>query len=128
MDIIDIQEWADDEIRVVEISHLFNYSSLKAKMRRFVPREGDTIDESWTDRQGVMKTHEMPPYAIVDMNEHVEVVRNFVERNVAEYISALVGQSETLLWNTYLQAFRHMGTARVCSASNGSFGCVLIFH
>jgi hypothetical protein len=111
-DLVDITDWASDEIVTVEITHIFRHFPYRAELRRFVPREGDVISEPWTDNQGNLKTHYIPPYAIADMKKHATTLRRWIESSVWQYIEGLVDPSNLLLCKTYLAAFRHIGGAK----------------
>jgi hypothetical protein len=53
MDLVDISEWADDEIRVIKISLDFLYAPFEVRVRRFVPAPGDMLEERWVDKEGL---------------------------------------------------------------------------
>lgn len=111
LDLVDITEWADNEIKVIEITPIFGHFPYKAELRKVVPRPGEDESEPWTDRQGIIRTHYVPAYAIADIHKHARTFRAWIEGSVFHYIDGLVDKSNDLLWRTYREAFRHIGNA-----------------
>ncbi|PVH87639.1 hypothetical protein DL98DRAFT_251913 [Cadophora sp. DSE1049] len=110
MDIVDITEWASDEVRTIELTQVFLDEPVpySVEVRRFVPAEGDMLEEKWSDGQ-VSKTHKIPPYGLADMKKTAQHMKRFLHDSIYMYILHTVGKvgSEELLWQTYLTAFQH---------------------
>jgi hypothetical protein len=73
--------------------------------------DGDMLEEKWASN-GIVKTHRIPRYALADVEKAAVVLETFVQRNIAVYIRDTVGSSDELIWQTYLQAFRHVQRAK----------------
>jgi hypothetical protein len=117
MDLVDISEWADDEIRVIQISLDFLYAPFEVRVRKFVPAPRYLLEERWVDKEGKLKRWPVPPYGIFRMAEAAESIGRMFEREAGNYIRHLVeggeGDESDLLWQTYLEAFRQAGQAAV---------------
>jgi hypothetical protein len=116
MKLVDITDWASIEIKTIELSQIFLRAPYKVEVREFVPREGDMLEEKWTDGS-VVKTYKIPPYAIADMGRTAEMFHGFVRNNVRTYIEGAVGRSDTLLWDTYRMTLRHSQSSQVRMSS-----------
>ncbi|KAL1842571.1 hypothetical protein VTJ49DRAFT_4854 [Mycothermus thermophilus] len=116
MELVDITDWADDEVRTIQVSLDFVDAPFELKVRRFIPRPTDLLEEIWCDEQGRVRRWPVPPYAIMNMREAAKSMGTALEKNVANYINALIdlrkGVEQTLLWGTYYHAFRHMSRAK----------------
>ena len=121
MKLVDITDWASDEIRTIEVTQTFLHAPLKLEVKKFVPVEGDLITEVWTDENGVVKTHDIPPYALADMEKTAGTIEKFVDDNMITYIFGAIGLLDTLLWDTYIMAFKHSQNARVSPQHVGFF-------
>lgn len=113
MDIVNIPEtdWASSEIRTVEVSPNHVFAPFKFRVREFIPVEGDLLEEQWTTPHG-KQTIALPRYAVADMHEAANDMKEYIERNISNYIAVTVGHLDQLLWETYTHAFRHIGTAK----------------
>lgn len=113
MDLVDIDLWASDEIRKIEISPVFVNAPFELEVRRFVPFEGDMLQEKWTDENRNIKTHDIPPYAIASMEATAQAFQSYVDRNISTYLVGAIGNLDVLLWTTYTTAFQHSSEAAV---------------
>lgn len=113
MDMIDITEWASDEIRTIQVTQGFGDAKYELEVREFVPLEGDLLEEYWTDNYGVVRKQELPTYAIADMGKAATVYADFIDRSLAAYIDATVGRTDELLWYTYNMGHKHSHHAKV---------------
>ncbi|KAK5654757.1 hypothetical protein OQA88_7082 [Cercophora sp. LCS_1] len=113
MDMVNIAEdgWASPEVRIIEVSPNHIYAPFKFRVREFVPVDGDLLEEQWTTAHG-KQTIALPRYAVVDMHETATEMKEYIERNISNFIAVTVGHLDQLLWETYTTAFRHIGTAR----------------
>lgn len=112
MDLVDITTWADDEVKTITISQIFLDAPYKVQVRRFVPVEGDLLEEKWTTN-GEVRTTKFPCYALSDMNATADFLVRFIDKNVGTYIKGAIGESDALIWDTYWMAFRHANAAKV---------------
>lgn len=111
----DIDSWADDRIYSIKISLTIADAPFELKVRRFIPKHGDMLQEVWTNGSGQIVCWPTPPYAIADMLQAKEAIEKSIDKYAALYIKGLFGEStgeQTLLWETYLEAFRHANPER----------------
>ena len=116
MDLVDITDWAADEIKTIRVKQISLGdidADLTLEVKKFIPVEGDLITEVWTDHQGTIRTHDIPPYALADMEKTAKTIQEFVDANIIRYIIGTVGNLDPLLWNTYFIAFKHANEAAV---------------
>ncbi|KAI0139132.1 hypothetical protein F4776DRAFT_654250 [Hypoxylon sp. NC0597] len=110
MDIVDIQDWASDEVKTIYISQAFLDAPYPVEVREFIPREGDLVEEKWiTD--GKERTHRVPEYALANMEKHAEDLQAFIDKNVGTYIVGAIGTADEFLWKTFCMAFRQVKEA-----------------
>ncbi|KAI9689934.1 MAG: hypothetical protein M1822_009816 [Bathelium mastoideum] len=103
----DIAEWASNDIKTIEVTHGFGNARYRLKVRKFVTMPGDKEAERWSDGNGELRTHPIPPYAIADMKEAVRELHGYMDRSIWEFIKANVSpRSEPVLWNTYCAAVK----------------------
>lgn len=120
MDIIDIpsSDWASPESETLEIIvspvHVSD-APFSFRVRKFHPAEGDVVHEMWKTPDGSMKQVALPRYALAEMREAGETLREYIERNVSKFIVATVGHLDQIFWETYQMAFRHVNGANVRS-------------
>ncbi|KAJ3544754.1 hypothetical protein NM208_g2887 [Fusarium decemcellulare] len=112
MDLVDITDWASSEIRTIEISLDILHAPSQIKVRKFIPLPGDLLDETWV-KDGETIVYRLPTYAIANMNEAADSIAQMVEREASNYLWNTVGSLErdSLIWETYLAAFRRANTA-----------------
>jgi hypothetical protein len=109
---VDISEWASDEVHSIHLSQIFLEAPYEIKVREFVPMEGDRLDKVWQDG-AVTRRMRIPSYAIANMREAAQAYHALVENNIATYIRGVVGQLDGLIPKTYYQAYRHLHDASV---------------
>jgi hypothetical protein len=118
MEMINIHDWASVATITVEMTNGFedtNQKLVKYKLvlQEFIPRDGDVLDNRWSDN-GVIKTHDVPPFAIARMEDASGTIREYVNQCYVPAIVKHVGNSkEDLLWDTYYMAIKHSHTASV---------------
>lgn len=119
MDLVDITNWADDEIRTIKLSLIYLHAPYCIKVKKFIPLPGDMVDKIWTKNGSIVK-YPLPPYGIANMEEAAKSVERMIEREVGNFVLRTVGDlgADELIWDTYLAAFRRANTAPV---SNSSF-------
>jgi len=112
MEIVEIVDWASDEIRTITLTQDIGDSSYDIQVREFNPVLGDSLDRSWNSASKV-HSHPCAPYAIHNMKETADVISKFVDANTETFISHYVDREEDLLWNTYWKAYDHIRETRV---------------
>jgi hypothetical protein len=115
MSLEDIDSWADDRIYSIKISLTIADAPFELKVRRFIPKKADLPHEVWINASGQIVCWPTPPYAIADMLQAKEVIEKSIDKYAALYIKGLFGEStgeQTLLWETYLEAFRRANPKR----------------
>lgn len=114
MDLVDITDWASDEVRKISISQTFLTAPYEVRVRKFVSHPGDMLAEKWVN-DGNIKTFPIPPYGMVDMVEAACSVGAMIEREVANYINKTIcpNTGDGLVWETYVAAFRWANQAPV---------------
>lgn len=112
MDIIEISDWASDEIKTVDISQIYLDAPWTVQVREFVPVEGDLLEERWTSH-GTTISHRIPRYGLADMNKTANMMQWWIDQNVYNYIVGTLKGTDAFFWDTYLAAFRHPTKAKV---------------
>ncbi|KAK1782241.1 hypothetical protein QBC45DRAFT_448642 [Copromyces sp. CBS 386.78] len=112
MDIIDItaSDWASPDIRTIVVSPVHVDAPFEFRVRKFNPVEGDVVHEMWKTPQG-MKQVALPRYALAEMHEAGKTLKAYIETSVSKFIVATVGHLDTIFWETYGMAFRHINEA-----------------
>ena len=106
MDLVDITEWASEEVKTIELTQVFLHAPFKLEVREFVPKEGDMLFELWQDGD-MTHTHPIPPYAMVSLQKTTTMYREFIDKNIATYIYGAINPLDDFFFRTYFQAFKH---------------------
>lgn len=114
MDLVDITGWASGEIKKVYISQIYLDAPHVAYVREFIPIEGDMLEEQWINSAGVPVSHPVPRYALADIRQAADIMKDFIDANIGMYILGTVGKLDPLLWGTYYFAFCYQPNAKVC--------------
>lgn len=104
MQVVNVDQWEDNGSKWVRVGHVAMDKSYPLRVRRFVPLDGDELDEKWVV-QGVEKRHALAPYAIADMREAVVMFKQFIIENVLSYITAFINTDDPLYVQTYKLAY-----------------------
>ncbi|KAI2462772.1 hypothetical protein F4781DRAFT_426909 [Annulohypoxylon bovei var. microspora] len=112
MDIVDIKDWASTEVKTIYVSQTFLDAPYSIEVKEFIPQDGDLIEEKWTI-DGQVKRHQVPRYALANMEKHAEDLQSFIDANIAPYIIGAVGTEDKILWQTYYTAFRQAESANI---------------
>jgi hypothetical protein len=122
MELRDITEWASsEEPRTITVSQIFLDARYNVRVRKFIPVEGDMLEEKWHDNAEERK-FAIPPYAIVNMEEAADSIRQMVVECQHLYLYSILkpGQQDSggdFLWDTYFFAFRYADQIKVrCSS------------
>jgi hypothetical protein len=121
MDLVDIQDWAGEEIKTITISQIFLDAPYKVRVRKFLPQDGDMIEDAYF-HDGIMRKYQIPQYALADLEEAASMFESFIDRSIGGYIWGAVGGSgcDEIILDTYRMAFRHLGEAGVRDLSSRS--------
>ena len=122
MESADITDWASEDIRTIIVSQVFLKAPYKVRVREFIPREGDILEEIW-NHNGRKKRLSIPPYAIASITEAAESIDRMVGENQHLYLDALLPRSPADLdgdfwWDTYLFAFQYPSKVQVRLTQN----------
>lgn len=112
MEMQDITDWASESRKTIELSHGFGNAKYKLQLREFVPTDGDTLFEAWSDGP-VLKKHFIPPFVIEDMNVTAGEIGRYVDSSIVECTIKVVGDADSLIWDTYQMAIKYMLQAPV---------------
>ncbi|KAK6857918.1 hypothetical protein PG995_005617 [Apiospora arundinis] len=107
---IPASDWADDEIRVIQMSEGLCSQPFEIKVRRFKPQPGDVTDRFWTDRHGVSHASKLPPYAIASVGETCKQFVKYAEANTFEAVEQFANRHDVhpIVQETYKAAWNHM--------------------
>jgi hypothetical protein len=86
MDLVDIQDWAGEEIKTITISQIFLDAPYEVRVRKFLPQDGDMIEDAYC-HDGVMRKYQIPQYALADLEKTASMFENFIDRSIVRYIS-----------------------------------------
>lgn len=110
MKLKDISEWDSPNLRTVLVKSDICEVPLKLIVRRFIPiPHKDSIHRSWVDhRTGVKKFKKTTPYAVVNMKNAVQDMREYVTANVFKCMDYFLRGSDQWVKDTYEFARKHM--------------------
>lgn len=98
-----IQEWASPEIKLIRLSEGYSDQFLQCRVRKFAPQQGDKLTRSWSYK-GEKKEVELPPYALVSIEEGKCTYEKHVMRSLNPTCTALFAKEPGgLLYTTYMQ-------------------------
>lgn len=98
----EIQKWASPQIKVIRISEGYSDQSLELRVREFVPQDGDKLCRTWS-HNGEKRSVELPPYALVNIDEGKIAYNKHIELALNQTTSAFAGEPGGLLYWTYMQ-------------------------
>ncbi|CAG9983848.1 unnamed protein product [Clonostachys byssicola] len=113
MEMIDISEWASDNVRTINMSVRYLNAPYELKVREFVPIRGDMLEEQWPTKNGQVVHYPLPAYGIATMEEAAVSIGKMIEREISNFIQATLHErvSNGFVWDTYMTAFRRAGNA-----------------
>jgi hypothetical protein len=112
-----ITEWASPEIRTIVITQEYgNEPGLSFRVRKFVPVEGDSLNRWWADGS-VIKSVDVPPYAMVDIEEAVQSFKEYIVSSGPEHFKGTLKDYGQLAWYTYTEALSFANIAKVIRCS-----------
>ena len=112
MELRDISDWAPENRRSIYVTHDFGRIAYKLHVARFHPTDGDMLQEAWTDR-GILKTHSIPPYAIIKMEDAAMSIRDYVDRGVKHFMTKTANVTQSPFRETYEMALKQIQNAKV---------------
>lgn len=108
MDVIEIEEWASPEVKMIELTQGHSSLRWKFRVREFVPRDGDALQRTWLSKQtGNRYYHPVTPYALVSMKETGQYLWSSLQQNIEVVVAEFVDRESTWLAETYKMAHRH---------------------
>lgn len=119
MDLVDITTWASGNTKSIVLSQIFVDAPYQVEVKEFIPVSGDMLEDRWTSN-GITRSHPIPPYALVSMENTAHTLLQLIDSKIAIYILATLGPKleptpqDDLLYNTYMAAFSHPSQAKVC--------------
>ncbi|KAK4660338.1 hypothetical protein QC762_118060 [Podospora pseudocomata] len=105
-------EWHtfDNTTRVFKLTQGFGEgmdNALRLRVSRFKPGPGDRTAYFWTDKKtGLLRSMEMPPYFISDMDAAKASVVEFLRNARSVYIDTLLGDASPITRKTFESALR----------------------
>lgn len=112
MDVIDIQTWASERIRTINVTQDVAGLAFDIKVRRFIPEPGDALARKWKTN-GVEQSFECAPYGVADMAEAGRTVALFVDTTLDDQLAFYIDESDKLMRDTYMMALRYSRIAEV---------------
>jgi hypothetical protein len=115
MKLKDISDWASPQLRTILVQSDICEVPLKVVVREFVPiPHKDEMHRSWMDhKRGIKKFKKTTPYAIANMRNAVEDMREYVTANIFKCVDFFLQGSDTLVKETYQFARKHMQRVEV---------------
>ncbi|RYP55007.1 hypothetical protein DL768_000323 [Monosporascus sp. mg162] len=107
----DISHWASLETRTVMVTEGYTNRPVQLQVRQFVPQEGDALTRSWV-HEGEKRSVNIPPYAIVNLEEAKAAYEEYIRRGIWECCQVLLSHKEKILLGTYLAAMKHAADPR----------------
>lgn len=105
----DIGSWDSPRVRIIHVTEGYTGKSVRLRVRQFLPQAGDRLKRSWVSSNGKKNEIEIPPYAIVDMEDAKAALDQYIKIGLLDCCNNLLGGRDELLRKTYALA---MKTAR----------------
>ncbi|KAK4672441.1 hypothetical protein QC763_0003900 [Podospora pseudopauciseta] len=100
----DIEVWAPGEQRTIRVTEGYTSMFVELRVREFVPQPGDKLERTWVDKNGVKQRREIPPFAIVDLEDAKNSYSRYIKRGLENCCMRLLGARDKLLHRTYFFA------------------------
>jgi hypothetical protein len=114
MEVIDITNWDNDDIKSIDITQDVGNTHFTLQVRKFRPVEGDALSRKWKSN-GAEYSYECAPYAIADMKEAGKTMFQFAQSNLKTAIRFWIDENDPLLRSTYNMAYNYSTSAEVRS-------------
>lgn len=101
----DISQWASAETKRVKVTEGYTEQPVELRVRQFIPQEGDRLERSWV-YDGTRKKVDIPPYAIVNLEEAKSTYTNYIKQGLPECCKRVLTGKEKLLLATYAAAIK----------------------
>jgi hypothetical protein len=99
-----INYWASDITKTIQITEGYCAEPLSLEVRKFKPVHGDRLCVQWATKDTI-KSVDIPPYAIVNIEQAEKSYKDFINARGAEFFKAALGNSGKFIWQTYDMAF-----------------------
>lgn len=106
MQMIEIQDWQSPEVRTITLTQDIGDATYDLRVRQFIPKEGDALERAWNSRTP-QRPFPCAPYAIASMKETAQLLCNFVDRNIGVFVEYYTDETDKLIRNTYVMAYRY---------------------
>lgn len=113
MKIVEIEEWANPEIKTITVTQDVEGLTYDLQVREFVPVKGDSLFRAWRTN-GVERRHAVTNYAIAHMAQTGLEFAAFAEKNIGKFIKFYINRSDKLMWSTYCMAYKYSFDVEVC--------------
>lgn len=101
----DISQWASAETKTVKVTEGYTEQPIELRVRQFIPQEGDRLERSWV-HEGTTRTVNIPPYAIVNLEEAKSTYNDYIKQKLPECCKKVLSSKEKLLFATYVAAIK----------------------
>jgi len=111
MNIVGINEegWRTPELKTITLTQdvgVARIATYQLHVREFIPIPGDSLVRSWHSKHG-LRSHACTPYAIADVDLASQTIVEFVDKHIGTFIEFYIDESDKLMRNTYVMAYRH---------------------
>jgi len=108
-----INAWASPDIKTIRVTQNYGEEAgMLFKVREFIPMQGDSLNRWWTDGN-VIKSVDVPHYAIVDMDEAFRTTKEYIVNAGPEFFKGTLKDYDKLIWYTYTEALNFSNIAKV---------------
>lgn len=125
MQLKDISNWANPEIRTIQLKSDICPIPFTVNVRRFVPIPQDSLHKGWMDGK-TKKFKEVTPFAIVNMGATVRDLCEYINSHVFKCMEYFLKGRDVLVQETYIFARRYMMVAVSHSMPNILFSADLL--
>ncbi|KAI0890616.1 uncharacterized protein GGS22DRAFT_15894 [Annulohypoxylon maeteangense] len=101
----DISQWESMDIKRVKVTEGYTNQPIELRVRRFIPQEGDKLERSWV-HDGNRKNVNIPPYAIVNLEEAKSIYIEYIRQGLPECCKKVLLGKDRLLIATYGAAIK----------------------
>lgn len=97
-----VQKWMSSDIRIVQVSDGCSDRTLRVRVRKFVPEDGDKLTRTWY-YNGEVKSVSIPPYALIDFEDTKRAYTAHIHDSMNQAFPKILGHPSNLLYRTYQQ-------------------------
>lgn len=107
-EIKDVENWASQEIRTITTTQDVGSATDTYHVRLVVPMEGDSMSRTWLSKStGTRLYHPVTPYAIVNMAEAAERIRQNCNDHISVMMSHYLKGCDAFVRETYSVAHQY---------------------